>query len=183
MAEIPHEGGRQKSLPEELKEYAHEGMLGTSYSTRHLFRTDTAAGAIPICSNLVHQILQNFMKILGGDCRFTILSEKCTPSHFMARNSPCSSPCSPPLPPEHTPEENIRFQALQTSSLNQHPVKLRVKGRNTSLPNHKGCNECGFNWLVQELHSQNQQLAMKSALLRCRLLNFCPCLQCGVSQK
>lgn len=170
-------------MPEELKEYADEGMLSTSYSTRYLFRTDTAAGAFPICSSLVHQILQNFMKILGGDCRFTMLSEKRTPSHFMACNSPCSSPCSPPLPREHTPEENIRFQALQTSSLNQHPVKLRVKGRNTSLPNHKGCNECGFNWLVQELHSQNQQLAMKSALLRCRLLNFCPCLQCGVSQK
>lgn len=147
-------------------------------------KTDTAAETVPIYSNLVHQILQYLMKILGRWLQVhDAVKEKRTPSHFTVSNSPFSSPCSPPLPLEHTPEENIRFQALQTSSLNQHPVKLQVKGRNTSLPNHKGCNECGFNWLVQELHSQNQQLAMKSALLHCRLLNFCPCLQCGVSQK
>lgn len=66
MAEIPHEGGRQKSVPEELKENAHEGMLSTSYSTRHFFsKTDTAAETVPIYSSLVHQILQYLMKILG----------------------------------------------------------------------------------------------------------------------
>lgn len=184
MAEALHEQGRQKAVAAGSKEYACEGMLSTSYSTSQFFKPDTAAETIPICSSLVQHILRYLMEVLGGDCRFTMLAEKHAPSHFTVCNSPCSSPCSRPLLPlEHTPKENRRFEALQTSSLNQHPVKLQVKGRNTSLPNHKGCNECGFNWLVQELHSQNQQLAMKSALLHCRLLNFCPCLQCGVSRK
>lgn len=37
-----------------------------------------------------------------------------------------------------------KISASQTSSLNQHPVKLWVKCRSTSLPNRKGCNKCGF---------------------------------------
>lgn len=74
MAGFPHEGGRQKSVAGELKEYAYEGMLSTSYSTGDFFsKTNTAAETIPICSSLAHQILWYFMKTLGGACRFTVL--------------------------------------------------------------------------------------------------------------
>lgn len=140
MAGFLHEGGRQKSVAGELKEHAYEGMLSTSYSTGHLFsKTNTAAETTAICSSLAHQIQWYFIKILGGACMFSVVVG--SPSHS---TPPRSSSSSPPLPLEHTAEENIRFQALQTSSLNQHPVKLWVKGRNTSLPNHKGCNECGL---------------------------------------
>lgn len=141
MAGFPHDGGRQKSVAGELKEYAYEGMCSTSYSTGDFFQDQHCSSNHSYLQQpgtpdtmVFHENFRRYLQVHSA------LRDRVTfPLHSL-----WSSPSSPPLPLEHIAEENIRFQALQTSSLNQHPVKLRVKGRNTSLPNHKGCNECGL---------------------------------------
>lgn len=143
MAGFPHEGGRQAKICG----WGAEGIC-LRRDVQHFLQHWRLFFQDQHCSSN-HSYLQQ-----PGTPDTVVFHEnfrRCLQVHSALRDrvtfplhSPWSSPSSPPLPLEHIAEENIRFQALQTSSLNQHPVKLRVKGRNTSLPNHKGCNECGL---------------------------------------